>query len=99
MADGVLIAVTDHAAERYAQRVRGTLDPKAEIVARASRAWQADRVEAAERGRTLVRDVTDRGLVFVCRHDRPRGELLVVTLWEEGDDARVPRRFTDALGR
>ena len=99
MADGVLIAVTDHAAERYAQRVRGTLDPKAEIVARASRAWQAGRVEAGERGRTLVRDAADRGLVYVCRHDRPRGELLVVTLWEEGDDARVPRRFTDALGR
>ena len=99
MADGVLIAVTDHAAERYAQRVRGTLDPKAEIVARASRAWQDGRVEAGERGRTLVRDATDRGLVYVCRHDRPRGELLVVTLWEEGDDARVPRRFTDALGR
>jgi hypothetical protein len=96
---GVLIAVTDHAAERYAQRVRGTLDAKAEIVARASRAWQADRVEVVDKGRTLVRDVDDRSLVFVCRHDRPRGELVVVTLWEEGDDARVPRRFTDALGR
>ena len=96
---GVLIAVTDHAAERYAQRVRGTLDAKAEIVARASRAWQAGRVETGEKGRTLVRDVEDRSLVYVCRHDRPRGELVVVTLWEEGDDARVPRRFTDALGR
>ena len=95
----VLIAVTDHAAERYAQRVRGTLDAKAEIVVRASRAWEAGRVEPGEKGRTLVRDVDDRSLVFVCRHDRPRGELVVVTLWEEGDDARVPRRFTDALGR
>jgi hypothetical protein len=94
---GVLIAVTDHAAERYAQRVRGTLDARAEVVARAARAWEAGRVEAGEKGRTLVRDVDDRGLVFVCRHDRPRGELVVVTLWEEGDDARVPRRFTDAL--
>ena len=96
---GILIAVTDHAAERYAQRVRGTLDPKAEVVARTSRAWQAGRVETADRGRTLVRDVEDRDLVFVCRHDRPRGELVVVTLWEEGDGARVPRRFTDALER
>ena len=96
---GVLIAVTDHAAERYAQRVRGTLDAKAEIVARASKAWQAGRVETADKGRTLVRDADDRSLVYVCRHDRPRGELVVVTLWEEGDDARVPRRFTDALGR
>jgi hypothetical protein len=25
--------------------------------------------------------------------------LVVVTLWEEGDDALVPRRFTDALRR
>ncbi|HEX8121974.1 MAG TPA: hypothetical protein VF549_11985 [Solirubrobacteraceae bacterium] len=96
---GVLIAVTDHAAERYAQRVRGTLDAKAEIVQRASRAWEAGRVEPGERGRTLVRDVRDAGLVYVCVHDVPRGELLVVTLWEEGDDARVPKRFTDALRR
>ena len=95
---GILIAVTDHAAERYAQRVRGTLEPKGEIAARASRAWEAGRVEAGEKGRTLVRDLDDRGLVFVCRHDRPRNELVVVTLWEEGEDARVPRRFTDALG-
>jgi hypothetical protein len=29
--------------------------------------------------------------------DRPRGELVVVTLWEEGEGAAVPRRFTDAL--
>ena len=94
---GVLIAVTDHAAERYAQRVRGTLDPKAEIVARTARAWDAGRVESTDRGRTLVHDVDDRRLVFVCRHDRPRAELVVVTLWEEGERARVPRRFTDAL--
>ena len=96
---GVLIAVTDHAAERYAQRIRGSLDPKAEIVTRAARAWDAGRVETADRGRTLVRDVRDRSLVFVCRHDVPRGELVVVTLWGEGDDARVPRRLTVALGR
>ena len=95
---GVLIAVTDHAAERYAQRVRGTLDPKAEVLARTSRAWQAGRVETVDRGRTLVRDVDDRELVFVCRHDQPRNELVVVTLWEEGPGARVPRRFTDAVG-
>jgi hypothetical protein len=28
-----------------------------------------------------------------------RDELVVVTLWEEGEDAVVPRRFTDALRR
>ena len=93
----VLIAVTEHAAERFRQRVRGTLDAKAEITGRVGRAWQAGSTRPGEKGRTLVRDVRDRDLVFVCRHDVPRGELVVVTLWEEGDDARVPRRFTDAL--
>jgi hypothetical protein len=34
----VLIAVTDHAAELVRQRVRGTLDAKAEIAARVARA-------------------------------------------------------------
>lgn len=94
---GLLIAATDHAAERYAQRVRGTLDPKAEVVARVSRAWEAGRTEPADRGTVRVADLRDPQLVFVCRHDVPRGELVVVTLWEEGDAARVPRRFTDAL--
>ncbi len=96
---GVLIAVTDHVAERYAQRVRGTLDAKAEVVARVSRAWKAGRVEQGDRGRRRRRDDRDCDVVCVCRHDRPRGELVVGTMWEEGDDARVPRRFTDALGR
>jgi len=96
----VLVAVTDHAAERYRQRVRGTLDAKAEITERVVRAREAGRAEPGERpGDLLVRDVRDRSLVFVCREDVPRGELIVVTLWEEGEDARVPRRFTDALRR
>jgi len=96
----VLIAVTDHAADRYRQRVRGTLDARAEITERVGRAQQAGRGEDGERpGDLLVRDARDRSLVFVCRHDRPRDELVVVTLWEEGDGARVPRRFTDALDR
>ena len=38
-------------------------------------------------------------LVFVCVEDKPRGELVVVTLWEEGEAPAVPRRFTDALER
>ena len=94
-----LVAVTDHAADRYRQRVRGTLDARGEVVRRVGEALARGRTEEApeRRGDLLVRDVRDRSLVFVCRHDRPRGELVVVTLWEEGDDARVPRRFTDAL--
>jgi hypothetical protein len=35
--------------------------------------------------------------VYVCRPDG--AELVVVTLWEEGDDAAVPKRFTDVLRR
>jgi hypothetical protein len=62
-----------------------------------SRAWAAGRVVPAERGTVLIRDLDARDVVYVCRHDEPRGELVVVTLWEEGDDARVPKRFTDVL--
>ncbi len=99
----MLIAVTDHAAERYRQRVRGTLDAKAEITARVGRAMAAGGAStepppgaAAQRGSLYVRD---REVVFVCLEDKPRGELLVVTLWEDGEDPAVPRRFTDVLKR
>ena len=44
-----------------------------------------------------VADERRRDVVYVCRWDRPRGELLVVTLWEEGAAAAVPKRYTDAL--
>ncbi len=91
-----LVAVTDHAADRYRQRVRGTLMAKEEIAARVGQAWAAGRAEV-DGAEVLVRDVRDRRLVFVGRHDRARGELVIVSVWEEGDGARVPRRFTDAL--
>ncbi len=92
----MLIAVTDHAAERFRQRVRGTLDAKTEVASRVARAHAAGRTEAGERGAVLVRDLERPGLVFVCRPEPD--ELVVLTLWEEGD-AAVPRRFTDALRR
>lgn len=91
----MLVAVTDHAAARFRQRVRGTLDAKVEIASRVARAHAAGRVKDAPRGGVLVRDLERRDLVYVCRPDGL--ELVVVTLWEEGDDAAVPRRFTDAL--
>ena len=94
-----LVAVTDHAAERYLQRVRGALDPKLEVTTRVSRAVDAGRVEPGERGAVLVRDLEDAELVFICMQDVPRGELIVITRWEGGEDARVPKRFTDALRR
>jgi len=93
----MLVAVTDHAAARFRQRVRGTLDEKTEIAARVARAQQAGRVKEGERGTLLVRDLQRRDLVYVCR--REGLELVVVTLWEEGEDAAVPKRFTDALRR
>jgi hypothetical protein len=93
------ISVTDHAVERYLQRVRGVLDPRPEIAGRVRVAYEAGRVSEGERGAVHVRDVDRPDLVYVCVLDRPRDELVVVTLWEEGDDAAVPKRFTDALRR
>jgi hypothetical protein len=91
----LIVAVTDHAAERYRQRVRGTLDARGEILARVDAAWAAGRTSPGTKRGSV--DVRDGSLVFVCLHDRPRNELVVVTLWEEGEDAAVPRRFTDAV--
>jgi hypothetical protein len=114
----MLVNVTDHAVERFRQRVSGRLgelDPRGEIVGRVTRAWEAGRVSTTPpttgsgggpaspaRGSVYVRDLVDRALVFVCRHDRAGAELVVITLWEhEGGPTppRVPRRFTDALRR
>jgi hypothetical protein len=93
----MLVAVTDHAAERFRQRVRGTLEARTEVASRVARAHAAGRIEAGERGALLVRDLERPGLVYVCRPERD--ELVVTTLWEQGDGAAVPRRFTDALRR
>ena len=93
----MLVAVTDHAAERFRQRVRGSLDAKADVASAVARAYAAGRVEREGGATILVRDEQRRDLVYVCRQDRD--ELVVVTLWEEGEDAAVPRRFTDALRR
>ncbi|HWM10585.1 MAG TPA: hypothetical protein VNO82_14630 [Solirubrobacteraceae bacterium] len=94
-----LITVTDHAVERYLQRVRGVLDARPEIAGRVRRAFEAGRVSEAPRGAVHVRDLDRPDLVYVCIHDVPRDELVVVTLWEEGEDPAVPREFTDALRR
>ena len=103
----MLVAVTDHAVERFRQRVgarAGLLDPRPEIAGRVRRAWDAGRHTdeapagaAAARGSVYVRDLVDRDLLFVCR--RERDELVVISMWEEGrvGTPRVPRRFTDAL--
>ncbi|MGH2944459.1 MAG: hypothetical protein ACRDLN_16990 [Solirubrobacteraceae bacterium] len=111
MTDGVTVDVTDHAVERFRQRVgtrRGGIDVRPEIAGRVSKAWSAGRVseepppgaaESAVRGSVYIRDLVDRGVVFVCRHDRVSRALLVVTLWEDDryGPPRVDRRFTNAL--
>jgi hypothetical protein len=107
---GITVAVTDHAVERFRQRVgtrRGGFDQRPEIASRVSEAWSAGRVTDqappgagdAARGSLYVRDLIDRGVTFVCRLDRRSSEVLVVTLWEDErlGPARVDRRFTDAL--
>lgn len=101
----MLVAVTYHAAERFRQRVAGTLDAKAEVARRVGEAVQAGRMSdtppdgvRGKRGGAYVTDRKDRSLVYICQ--RRADELIVVTLWErEGGPAapRVPRRFTDAV--
>lgn len=108
----MLVAVTDHAVERFRQRVgsrAGLLDPRPEIAGRVRRAWEAGRWSEqppdgrssarVPRGSLYVRDLVDRDVVFVCRRDSADGELVVISLWETGrvGTPRVPRRFTDAL--
>jgi hypothetical protein len=103
----VLVAVTDHAVERFRQRVGGALDARAEIIGRVARAYAAGRVSeepppgaTGARGSVYVHDLVDRSVVYVCRPGRD--ELVVVTLWEqEGGVAppRVPRAYTDELER
>jgi hypothetical protein len=108
----VLVAVTDHAVERFRQRIggrTGDVDARPEIVTRVTRAWEAGRVDdepppgaTGARGSVYVRDLVDRALVFVCRHDRAANEVVVVTLWEaEGGVAppRVARKWTDSPRR
>jgi hypothetical protein len=102
----VLVAVTDHAAERFRQRVRGTLDARTEVAARVGRAWAAGDYTrepppgaAAQRGSVYVRE---GDIVYVCLEDKPRGELVVVTLWRGNSRSaggrlpagRVPRDDT-----
>jgi hypothetical protein len=108
----VLVAVTDHAVERFRQRIggrSGEVDARPEIVARVTRAWEAGRVTddpppgaSGARGSVYVRDLVDRSLVFVCRYDRAANEVVVITLWEsEGGPTppRVVRGWTDAFRR
>lgn len=111
MTEGITVAVTEHAVERFRQRVGtrvGGFDIRPEIAGRVSEAWSAGRVsqtpppgasETRARGTVYVRDLVDRGVVFVCRHDRASRELLVVTLWEDAryGRPRVDQRFTDVL--
>jgi hypothetical protein len=110
---GILVAVTDHALERFRQRVasrRGELDSRPEIASRVSEAWATGRVSQLppkslkasgllSRGSLYIADLHDRDLIYVCRHDPDSRELVVITLWERErlGPARVPRRFTDAL--
>jgi hypothetical protein len=106
----MLVAVTDHAVERFRQRVAGALDARPEIIARVARAVAAGRIgeepppgatgATGARGSVYVRDLIDRSVVFVCRRDG--AELIVITLWEQEGGVtapRVPQRFTNALKR
>jgi hypothetical protein len=67
----VLVAVTDHAVERFRQRIggrSGQVDARPEIASRVAEAWAAGRVSdtppdggaAPARGSVYVSDVRDR---------------------------------------
>ena len=84
----MLVAVTNHAAERFRQRVRGTLEEKAEVASAVTRSVAAGRIEQGSNGAVLVRDLERRDLVYVCR--REGDELLVISLWRKG--IRPPSR-------
>jgi hypothetical protein len=64
-----------------------------------SLAVDAGQSEPGNRGAVLIRDLEIPDLVYICMEDRPRGELVVITVWEGGEDPRVPKRFTDILRR
>lgn len=106
----MLVAVTDHAVERFRQRIggrSGDVDARPEIIGRVRAAWEAGRISdepppgaTGARGSVYVHDLVDRALVFVCRRERGDGEVVVITMWErEGAPIapRVPRRYTDVL--
>ena len=96
----MLVAVTDHAVERFRQRVgsrAGLLDPRPEIAGRVRRAWEAGRwSDEAPRGsgsRPTAPKPAARGSLYVrdlVDRDllfvcrRERDELVVISLWEEG---------------
>ena len=96
----VLVAVTDHAVERFRQRIggrTGEVDARPEIVSRVARAWEAGRVsEAAPDGRRArrprhglrPRPASTARSSSSAATTAPRSEVVVVTLWErEGGPA------------
>src|SRR3954465_5426072 len=101
MPDGILVAVTDHAAERYRQRVgtrTGSVDVKPEIITRVSRAYAAGPTRAARRARRGRRRAPARGAGLAARAGRaaPRAHLRVPPRPRQ---PRAARRDTVGRGR
>ena len=99
----VLVAVTDHAVERFRQRIggrTGEVDARPEIVSRVARAWEAGRVErgGARRreprraGRSTSATSSTARSCSSAATTAPRSEVVVVTLWErEGGPTAAAR--------
>ena len=72
----MLVAVTDHAVERFRQRVAGRWTRGPRSSGAYARGGEAGRLSdepppgaSGARGSVYVRDLVDRSVVFVCRRD------------------------------
>ena len=94
-----LVAVTDHAVERYGQRVRGPLDPRTEIAARVGGRSRPGARSRASAARQLVRDL-DAPVARLRLHAGPPAATdRVVSLWEEGEGRRRTAKVDAHGGR
>ena len=102
----VLVAVTDHAVERFRQRVGGSLDARAgDRPPRRDGLGGRARVRGAAAGRQRrarlgLRARPDRPLAGLRLPPRRAHEVVVITLWEQPGGVAPPkvgREWTDAL--
>ena len=105
----MLVAVTDHAAERFRQRVRGTLDEKTEIASRVPARTPPVRSSRAQAGRSSSAISAPRRRLRVparrgrARRDHAvggrRGRRRAQAIHRRPAPRRPPRQLTDTSAR